>query len=292
MEELRKQEKNFNNVEIKGFGILSTHVLYHTIINALKIIALIFYIILWTYQAANRQFEVTNDSNDYNERILMGAGFILSICFLFAEVAFIFIIIKSKRFYLAKRRELLAFLIFLMYSALSLALNIFVGIEFLIWDEYSVMIVLLWIIPILSLIEFITCRPKWFKFGEVTIDIIFKSFKTIVIFLYIAIYIIQITRIDDPRSISSYYKTNLLIVFITGPVNLLIEFSFTIHSLFQDLQQQNIIHRIFLIIFFTTYCSIAFSNNYFLLNNVYSITDGLIWVIAAFCFSEIVIKEI
>ncbi|RIB04395.1 hypothetical protein C2G38_2120769 [Gigaspora rosea] len=295
MEEQRKQEKNFQNVEIKGFGTLSTHVLYYTIINVLKIIALLFYIILWIYQAAITQFkDILNDSdnNIQNEKIIMAVAFFLSICFLLVEFTFIFIFIKSKKFYLVKRRMIVNFSIFLMYLALSLVLNILFGMEFLIWNEHSVMIVLLWIIPIVSLIEFISCRPRWFKFGDVTIDVIFKSVKILFIILYLIIFIIQRTLFEDSRSNSPHYKTNLFIAFITGPFNLLIEICFITHSLFQDLQQQNIIHRLFLIIFFTIYCCIAFSNYYFLLNDVYSVLDGLIYVIAAFCLLEIVIKEI
>ncbi|CAG8600576.1 3968_t:CDS:2, partial [Scutellospora calospora] len=198
-------EKSFNN-EISPNIKFPTHVKIYRTINTFKILALILYVVLWIYKIIYNAVKISSDpsfanlpypiyynpSASYGGAIIMTLVFTLSIIFLVIEFAYLFL--TYRQLFITKSHAIVSLLIFFIYLAFALAFNIVVGLGILNSDIYSAMITLLWIIPLLSLLEFFAGYSEWPIIGEFTI-----------------------------RGLNSYYIKNALTISIVGIINLIFE---------------------------------------------------------------------
>ncbi|CAG8748834.1 17043_t:CDS:1 [Gigaspora margarita] len=305
------------NVELSSNINFPTHVKIYRTINTFKLLALLLYIVLWIYQiiynainiSINPSFETSlkngtmnngtspalpyplidyNPSASYGGAIIMTLVFTLSVVFLVIEFAYLFITFRQH--FIKKSHIIVSLLIFFIYLAFALSFNIIAGLGVLNTDVYSAMVTLLWIIPILSLLECFAGISEWPIIGVITIGSLIKLIKVILIFLYLIIFIIKLVRFNPEHN--SYFK-NSLIIFIVGILNLVFEIFLFIFHRFQFLKSGlSLVKRVIFMLFFTLYFSTAYANCYLLENLIYSIADGLIWVIALCCFVEFSISEI
>ncbi|CAG8568869.1 12007_t:CDS:2, partial [Dentiscutata heterogama] len=107
-------------------------------------------------------------SASYVGAIIMTLVFTLSIIFLVIEFLFLFLTYRQP--FIKKSHIIVSLLIFFIYLAFALAFNIIAGLGILYTEIYSAMVTLLWIIPLLSLLEFFAGYSEWPIIGEITIS--------------------------------------------------------------------------------------------------------------------------
>ncbi|CAG8782047.1 13731_t:CDS:1 [Dentiscutata erythropus] len=285
---------------------LPTHVKIYRTINTFKILALLLYVILWIYKIISNEVKISlnpslddlpfpsnyySPSASYVGSIIMTLVFTLSIIFLVIELLFLFLTYRHP--FIKKGRIIVSLLIFFIYLAFALAFNIIAGLGVLYTEIYSAMVTLLWIIPLLSLLEFFAGYSEWPITGEVTISGFIKFIKVILIFLYLINIVIKLVRFNS--NLNSFYTKNALTVSAVGIINLIFEVTLFVFYKFQIFESiLYIVKRVIFMLFFSLYFGTAFVNCYILkfTDTVYSIADGLIWVIVLCCFVEFIINEI
>ncbi|CAG8780983.1 11566_t:CDS:1, partial [Gigaspora rosea] len=202
--DIREPSEKPLDVELSSNIYFPTHVKVYRTINIFKLLALLLYIVLWIYQiiynainiSKNPSFEASlkngtmnngtsaalpyppiyyNPSASYGGAIIMTLVFTLSVVFLVIEFAYLFITFRQH--FIMKSHIIVSLLIFFIYLAFALSFNIIAGLGVLNTDVYSAMVTLLWIIPILSLLECFAGVSEWHIIGEITISSFIKLIK-------------------------------------------------------------------------------------------------------------------
>ncbi|CAG8608424.1 4477_t:CDS:2 [Cetraspora pellucida] len=184
----KPSEKETNN-ELTPVITFPMNVKIYRTINTFKILALLLYIALWIYQiiynainiSLNNPSSVTSTNNgtlpypiyynpsaSYGGAIIMTFVFTLSIIFLVIELAYLFITFRQD--FIIKSHIIVSLVIFFIYLVFALTFNIIAALGALKPDIYSAMVALLWIIPLLSLLECFAGVSKWPIVGVVTIS--------------------------------------------------------------------------------------------------------------------------